>query len=98
MRAVAQGEADVAYIDAVSWRLLKLYDPLARGIHVLGATAPSPGLPLITAKGRDPEPLRKAMTAAVKSFSLENPFTIGGPLDFAILDENAYFDMPLPAC
>ena len=97
LEAVATEKADVAYIDAVTWRLLKLYDPLARGIHVLGTTEATPGLPFITAKGQDPEPLRKALRQAVKTFSLENPYAIGGPLDFTVLNESAYLDMPLPS-
>jgi len=96
LEAVATGTADVAYIDSVTWRLLKLYDPLVRKVQVLGVTLPTPGLPLITAKGRDPEPLRKALAQAVQSFSLENPFAIGGPLDFVVLKEAEYSDLPLP--
>ncbi|MEM9967559.1 MAG: PhnD/SsuA/transferrin family substrate-binding protein [Pseudomonadota bacterium] len=47
-RAVASGEADMAAIDAVTWRLIVRYDPFSKGLRVLTRTAPTPGLPYIT--------------------------------------------------
>lgn len=50
IRAVAEGKADAACIDAVSWRLAERHDPsLTEGLRVLARTAPTPGLPFITA-------------------------------------------------
>jgi len=54
IRAVAAGRADVAAIDAVAWRLAELFEPAALRVQVLGLTRPTPGLPMITALGRDP--------------------------------------------
>jgi ABC-type phosphate/phosphonate transport system substrate-binding protein len=48
--AVAVGEADVAAIDCVTFALLQRLRPaVTRPLRVLAWTAPSPGLPLITA-------------------------------------------------
>jgi len=50
IRAVAAGEADVAAIDAVSWSLARRHEPAAGELRVLAVTAPTPGLPYITAR------------------------------------------------
>ena len=64
LRAVAQGEADVAAIDCVTWALLGRVRPAAvAGLRVLGWSAASPGLPLITAMGGDVAGLRAALEA-----------------------------------
>ncbi len=47
--AVAEGRADVAAIDAVSWELAVDHEPAAAEVRVLARTPPVPGLPLITA-------------------------------------------------
>ena len=48
-RMVAEGQADIAGIDAVSWRHMCRYDPWTEGMRVLTWTEPTPGLPFITA-------------------------------------------------
>lgn len=53
-RAVADGQADIAAIDAETWRLVQTYLPeVAARLTVLASTAPTPGLPLITGAGQD---------------------------------------------
>ncbi|MEM7547841.1 MAG: PhnD/SsuA/transferrin family substrate-binding protein [Pseudomonadota bacterium] len=47
--AVAEGRADVAAIDAVTWQLALRHEPAARLLGVVARTAPTPGLPYITA-------------------------------------------------
>lgn len=54
IRAVAAGAADIAAIDAVSWRLAQAWEPTAARLRPIGWTRPTPGLPMITAVGRDP--------------------------------------------
>jgi ABC-type phosphate/phosphonate transport system substrate-binding protein len=47
--AVARGDADVAAIDCVTWAHLQRFRPdETRRLRVLGWTAASPGLPLVT--------------------------------------------------
>lgn len=66
IRAVAEGRADLAGIDAVTWRLAERFQPdLAARVRVIGHTAPTPGLPLITAAARDPAPLFDAVRGAI---------------------------------
>jgi len=51
VRAVAQGRAALAAIDAVSWRLAQAHEPAAREVVVVARSRDAPGLPLIMAKG-----------------------------------------------
>ena len=48
-RAVAEGNADIAALDAVTWRLMERYDDFAGSLRVLAWTEPTPGLPYIAA-------------------------------------------------
>lgn len=62
--AVADGFADVAAIDAVSWLLALDHDPPAHTLRVLTRTQPTPGLPLITGLGH--EALRIDLITAIR--------------------------------
>jgi ABC-type phosphate/phosphonate transport system substrate-binding protein len=66
MRAVARGGADLAAIDAVTWRLLRDRDPVAAGLRVCDRTSPTPGLPCIAARGQDAPVLAAALTRATE--------------------------------
>lgn len=68
-RAVAEGRADLAALDALSWDLVRKYDGFSGDLAVIDQTAPTPTLPYITAKGRDPEPLFSAISAAIGDLS-----------------------------
>lgn len=96
VRALIEGRADVAYIDAVSWRLLKRALPEANALELGGRSVVTPALPLITAKANDPCPLRAALRDAIIAFDPPDPMAMGGPLSFTVLDEADYFDQPLP--
>jgi len=63
--AVAEGRADIASLDAVTFAHLQAFDPVAARLQVVGLTDPTPGLPLITALGRDPAPIFEAVSAAI---------------------------------
>jgi ABC-type phosphate/phosphonate transport system substrate-binding protein len=63
--AVAEGHADIAALDAVTFAHLQALDPIAARLKVVGQTDPTPGLPLITAEGRDPAPIFAAVSAAI---------------------------------
>ncbi len=52
--AVAEGRADIAALDAQTHRLLMTYEPdLMAQLIEIDRTAPTPGLPVITGKGRE---------------------------------------------
>lgn len=53
-QAVAEGQADLAALDAVTWRLITRHDAaLANRLRVVDMTAPTPSLPYISAHGAD---------------------------------------------
>jgi ABC-type phosphate/phosphonate transport system substrate-binding protein len=62
-KAVAEGRADIAALDAVTFALMQDADALH--LRVVGMTDPTPGLPFITASGRDPGPIFDAISAAI---------------------------------
>lgn len=64
-RMVAQGSADIAAIDAQTWRLIQRYAPWAAEVRVLESTAPTPGLPYITAAQHDPVAVYDAVLSAI---------------------------------
>lgn len=68
-KSVAEGSADIAALDAVTWRLIQRYDPFAADLRVLEWTKPTPGLPYITAKGRDADAMFDAINRAIAALS-----------------------------
>ncbi|MDQ2092501.1 phosphate/phosphite/phosphonate ABC transporter substrate-binding protein [Rhodalgimonas zhirmunskyi] len=67
--AVAQGAADIACIDAQTWRMISRWDDVARDLREVGRTAPTPGLPFITAHGRDTAAPYRAIEHAIADLS-----------------------------
>lgn len=65
LAAVAEGRADLAALDAVTFSLLAEHDPRAASVRVISETDPTPGLPYITAKGRDSAPIFDAIAEAI---------------------------------
>jgi phosphonate ABC transporter substrate-binding protein len=96
LAAVADGHADIAFVDAVTWRTLERYDPNAARVHVVGRTPSSPGLPLIAARGIDPAPLRAALTDATRALGTDDNADLGGLCGFEVLDESTYRTLPIP--
>lgn len=96
--AVVEGRADVAYVDAVTLRILKRCGYEMSAVRLLGRSVTSPGLPLICALGLDPEPLRRALRDATLAFEPDgDPYLMGGPLGFHVLDPEDYYGQPIPA-
>lgn len=70
--AVATGQAEIAAIDAVTWALLQAQDPGVAGLKVVGATAPTPGLPYIAGPGADAERAFTAVSDAIAALSADD--------------------------
>lgn len=92
--AVADGRADLAYIDAVTWRIWKTYGSHMGTLWEIGRTGPTPGLPLITGLDQDPAPLRTALAAALADLTVPRSQALGGLSGMAVLDETAYLTVP----
>ena len=89
-RLVAQGGADIAALDAMSWRLIQHLDQEVSPLRVVHQTEPTPGLPLITAQDRDPAPFRRALDAAAAAYAQgENRLGIRGFVPFDRSDYEA---------
>ena len=52
-QAVAEGRAEIAGLDAVTWDMIAQWDDVATGLKVVGRTVPTPGLPYIAGPGVD---------------------------------------------
>ena len=94
--AVADGRAAMAAIDAQTWALWQDHgDVAAARLRVIGATAPTPGLPLITAASRDPAPIAAAIRAAIADLAASDRATLrlAGLVD---IPGSAYLAVPDP--
>lgn len=70
MAAVADGEADVAAVDAVCWMLACQEKPdLARHLRSLAVTASAPGLPYITSFRHESETRQRIVSAVTQVFA-----------------------------
>jgi ABC-type phosphate/phosphonate transport system substrate-binding protein len=94
VRAVAEGRADVAAIDAVCWALAEAHEPDAHGaLETVAHTPLRPGLPLVTAVERsDAEVagIRSAVGAALADPELKEARLALRLVGFARLDEWDY--------
>jgi len=93
--AVAEGRADVAAIDAVTWRLLWRHEPATAALREIALTEPVPGLPLITAAARDPAPLAEALGAAIAGLPEEDRAALG-VLGLTRIPSARYLALPIP--
>ncbi|WP_371036633.1 phosphate/phosphite/phosphonate ABC transporter substrate-binding protein [Rhodosalinus sp. FB01] len=95
-RAVASGRADFAALDAQTWRLIAAHDDFAGALRVIARTRPTPGLPLITARGRDPGPILAAVRRAAERLDPADRtrLCLAG---IVAIPAAAYFEVPTPA-
>ena len=75
--AVAEGKADIAAIDAVTWRLLCSYEPFTSQLTALDWTEPTPGLPYITSNNHDPNKIFQAISAAIDALPEQTKERLG---------------------
>jgi ABC-type phosphate/phosphonate transport system substrate-binding protein len=94
-RAVAEGRAALAAIDAVTWRMIRGPDRLEDALRVVGHTAPTPGLPLIARAGADAAALFRAVAQAIPRLAPGDAACLGLRGMVAIPAET-YLAQPLP--
>jgi ABC-type phosphate/phosphonate transport system substrate-binding protein len=94
-RMVAQGQADIASLDAVTWRLIQRYEPFAADLRVIAWTEPTPGLPFVTAAKNDVPLMRDAIRDALNCLT-ENDRNLLGIRDLVLLDKSAYLAVENP--
>lgn len=93
--AVADGKADLAALDAQSWRLLQRAAPAAGQVTVIAQTTPTPGLPFITRAGQDPAPYRAAITTAITLLTSAERDALG-LAGLVAIPASAYLAVPIP--
>ena len=93
--AVADGQADFAAIDAVTWALLARHTDITRSLRVFGQTAPTPGLPLITAQTAQAGALFDCVAEAISALSDDQRHTLclHGLVRIPV---QAYLALPIP--
>jgi ABC-type phosphate/phosphonate transport system substrate-binding protein len=95
MLAVADGLAEIAALDAVTWSLLAAHDPQARRVKVVGRTSPSPGLPFIAARGADAKGSFDVIATAIAALSEDDAHCLRLRGLIAI-PADAYLAVPTP--
>ena len=94
--AVVERRADLAAIDAVTWRLMQRHDGgLTATLREVARTAPTPGLPYITALGHDPAVLFAAIAAALAGLA-DNDRQALGLRGLVMIPAAAYLALPIP--
>ncbi len=64
-KAVVERQADLASLDAVTWRIMQAHEAMVQELRVLEWTTPTPGLPYICAAGVDPGAVFTAVGYAI---------------------------------
>ncbi len=94
-RAVAEGRADMAAIDAISWRAMRRFDvDLVAALRLAGETGRSPGQTFVTA-APDPRPHRAALHAAIAALPAPHRRTLG-LVGLVVLTDDAYAGLDPP--
>lgn len=95
-RAVAEGHADIASLDAVSWRLMAQYEPFAKQLRVLEWTEPTPGLPMITALKDQSTVVFDAVEQAINKLESQDKILLG-IRGIERIAKESYLAVPNPA-
>ena len=74
---VVNGEADIAALDAVSWRHMCTYNSMSDRLRVIARTEPTPGLPYICSRRFDPGLVRTAVLNAIAALSKTDANALG---------------------
>ncbi|MDO9637954.1 MAG: PhnD/SsuA/transferrin family substrate-binding protein [Pseudotabrizicola sp.] len=93
--AVAEGRADFAAVDAVTWALLTRHTDVTRSLRVFGQTAPTPGLPLITAQVAQAAALFDCVAEAIAALDDDQRHTLCLH-GLVRIPANAYLALPVP--
>ncbi len=93
--AVAEGRADIAALDAVTWRMLRRWETGVAGLREVALTEPTPGLPYIAARTTDRDRVFAILDAAIAAMTDEDRDATGIRRLVAIPAER-YLAVPTP--
>lgn len=92
--AIAEDRADIAALDAITFRQIIRWDPdLAAQLKIIGRTDAAPGLPLITAQSMNAAQIRAAVTMALENLSTAHLETLG-VVGLATIPSEVYLAVP----
>lgn len=94
-KAVVEGRADIAAIDALTWKMIKRWDGFAQDLREVATTTPTPTLPMITAKGNDPHVYWMALCDAAGALNVSDRFDLSLKTYVQIPSET-YLAVPTP--
>lgn len=94
-KAVAEGAADLAALDAQSWRMMQRWDDTAAQLVEITRTAPTPGLPLICANSLPAARIATAARAAIAALSPQHRATLDLQ-GLADIPMDLYLSVPTP--
>ena len=94
-RTVAQSRADIASIDAVTWRLMSKYENSPKNLRVLEWTKPTPGLPLITGSANNAQDVFDAVEHAILQLE-DGDRTLLGIKGLVHIPKDDYLAIPNP--
>ena len=94
--SVLEGRADIAAIDAVTWRFLVRNSAALADLRVLERTEPTPCLPYIAARGANRRAVFDAVASAISDLDPQDRETLGlkGLIE---IPAAAYLAVPTPA-
>lgn len=95
VRAVGEGVADIAAIDAVSWRLIVAHTGLAIGLRIVGRSPATPGQALVTAHPHHADALRAAIAGGIADLPESHRAALGAK-GIVEIPLSAYMSVPIP--
>jgi ABC-type phosphate/phosphonate transport system substrate-binding protein len=93
--AVAEGRAEIAALDAVTWSMIRRWDAVASRLRVVALTDPSPGLPLIACAGTVDAMLHALIADAIAALTQADRDATG-LRGLAMIPAEAYLAVPTP--
>lgn len=94
-RAVAEGGADIAALDAVTWTMISRWDAFADDLKIIGQTNPTPALPYISARGFNTGEIVAALQLAIRDLSNDDKDTLC-LYDLSFVHPDRYLALPVP--
>lgn len=94
-KAVIDRRADVAALDASTWRHLVAVDPAMGALSVLRHSAPGPSLPFVTRQAELREPLFEAVQSAFAGLDTDDAHALG-MYGIVPVQPDDYLRLPIP--
>lgn len=93
--AVAEGRADIAAIDALTWQMICKWDGFAEDLCVINHTAPTPALPYICAPQLDATATAQALAQAITALT-DTDRDVLGVQGVTKIEPHAYLQVTTP--